>query len=182
MSHLNRFNIYLSSALVLALVCGCQTEETKRNKQLSTLRLHLEVNPDGTERIESVPVYRERPYMVSIEKAAFLTEGNLTEAKVIDVVGGFSISLKFDRQGTWLLDQYTTANRGRHIAIFSQWTPKPGEKLNPGRWLIALQVTQRITDGLLNFTPDATREEADQIVLGLNHVAKKLHGTPQSNW
>jgi hypothetical protein len=28
----------------------------------------------------------------------------------------------------------------------------------------------------LTFTPDATREEADQIVLGLNNVAEKIQG------
>ena len=47
-------------------------------------------------------------------------------------------------------------------------------QLNAGRWLAAPLVQTHITDGLLVFTPDATREEADQIAAGLNTVAKKL--------
>ena len=39
-------------------------------------------------------------------------------------------------------------------------------------------VSKRISDGLFVFTPDASREEADEIVMGLNNVAKKMHG----NW
>jgi len=144
------------------------------------LRLHMEAHPDaGT---QTVPIFRAHPYMITVEKQPFLTEANLEEAKLLDVVGGYSISLKFDRQGTWLLDQYTTANRGRHVAIFCQWDPKPGEKLNQGRWLMAEQISKGITDGMLVFTPDADREEAEQIVTGLSNVGKKLHSSPDSKW
>jgi hypothetical protein len=38
---------------------------------------------------------------------------------------------------------------------------------------------KRISDGVLVFTPDASREEADRIVLGLNNVAKEAQkGVP----
>ena len=30
-----------------------------------------------------------------------------------------------------------------------------------------------MSDGLIQFTPDASREEADDIAIGLNNVAKK---------
>jgi hypothetical protein len=36
-------------------------------------------------------------------------------------------------------------------------------------------MTKRIVDGKLVFTPDATREEADRIVRGLNKIAKEMH-------
>ena len=41
------------------------------------------------------------------------------------------------------------------------------------RWLAAPKISQPITNGLLIFTPDATEEEARQIVQGLNNAAKK---------
>ena len=41
------------------------------------------------------------------------------------------------------------------------------------RWLGAPRVTHRIKDGVLIFTPDTDREEAEQIVLGLNNLAEK---------
>ena len=77
-----------------------------------------------------------------------------------------SIFVQFDRRGTWLLEQYTTANRGRRIAIMSQF--------GQVRWLAAPKISKPITDGTLVFTPDATREEADRIVRGLTNVAKKM--------
>jgi hypothetical protein len=43
------------------------------------------------------------------------------------------------------------------------------------RWLAAPVISHRIGDGVLVFTPDATREEAEEIALGLNNVAKKTH-------
>jgi preprotein translocase subunit SecD len=169
-----RFNLYLIAGLALVMACGCRTEAGKRKQQVSTLRLHLETNPDGSDRVETVPVFRAQPFQVTIEKAPFLTEANILDAKVINTVGGFSISIKYDRQGAWLLDQYTTANRGKHFVILCQWVPKPGGKLNEGRWLSAFHISERLKDGIFVFTPDASHEEAEQIVLGLNNVAKKL--------
>jgi hypothetical protein len=179
--HWNRFNIYLLAALTAFSICGCTTA-AKKKKQLSTFRMHVEVNADSSNRTQAVPIYRAQPFLVTIDKNAFLTEANIVEAKVIDVVGGFDISIKFDRQGTWLLTSYSTANRGHHLAIFCQWTAKPGDKIGPGRWLAAPKVIQPISDGLLVFTPDATREECDQIVLGMNNVARKLKTGSELNW
>src|SRR5258708_7322398 len=162
-----RFNIYLLAALCLVMVCGCSSSDYARKRQLSTIRVHLEVNSDATGHSQIVQVYREHPVSVSIEKEPFLTEANVSEAKIEESLGGFSIRIKFDRQGTWLLEQYSSANPGRHFAIFSQFVNHPGEKVSPGRWLAAPQIPQRIKDGVLTFTPDATREETANIVLGL---------------
>ncbi len=169
-----RFNIYLFAAVVLALVCGCSSEASKRKKRVSTLRIHAEMNADAAGRTEKVKIYRAQPFWMTIEKQPFLEEKFVKEAKVIDVLGGFSLQVQFDRQGTWLLENYTSALRGKHIGIFSQFCGPPDEKLNQGRWVAAPLVQQRITDGLLVFTPDATREEAEEIALGLNNVAKKV--------
>jgi preprotein translocase subunit SecD len=165
-----RFNIYLVLALAAAVACGCRTSpESKAKKQLSTLRLHLETGHDVSVTSEVVPIYRQHPYMVSVDKMPFLNESNVAAAKVVDVVGGFALRIQFDHAGTATLEQYTTANRGRKIAVFSQF----GEELMSVRWLAAPFISRSITDGVFIFTPDATREEAEQIAVGLNNVVKK---------
>ena len=84
---------------------------------------------------------------------------------------GLPSKLNLMRAATWLLEQYSAANPGRHFVIFGQW----GEKLTNGRWLAAPIITRRITGGMLVFTPDCSREEADQLVLGLNNTTKAIH-------
>lgn len=167
----NRFNLYLAFLLALGMATGCNTAHRKEKKIFATLRLHIEVNPDAGHLSGPVLVHG---YSVNVQTEPFLTEANVKHAKVIDVLGGFEISLQFDRQGSWLLEQYTSAGRGRHLAVFSQWSSPPDNKLNKGRWLASPYIPTHITDGMLMFTPDATREEADQIVLGLNNVARKI--------
>jgi len=169
-----RFNIYFTVFIAAALACGCSSEKTKRKRELSTMHIHVEANNDGSNLAESVPIYRDQPFMLTVQTEPFVTEADILEAKVFDALGGFEMSIRFDRQGTWLLNQYTVANFGKHLALYSQWPPKPGEKLNSGRWIAAPKITTHITDGVIIFTPDATREEAEQIALGLNNVAKKL--------
>jgi hypothetical protein len=36
-------------------------------------------------------------------------------------------------------------------------------------------INHRIGDGVLVFTPDATRDECEEIAIGLNNVSKKVH-------
>jgi hypothetical protein len=163
-----RFNTYLLLALCSLIAGGCQTDKSdkspksKGKKDLCTLQVHIEVNSDGSNRNEPVPIYRAKPVLVNVEKLPFITEKNVVSAALIDEQGGFAIQIQFDRQGTWLLEQYSAVNRGRHIAILSDF----GEV----RWLAAPLLTKRIPNGLLSFTPDATREEAERIVRCLNNV------------
>jgi len=174
MVHRNRFNIYLVLGLCVGLAWGCQSPETKKKKELAALRLHIETNPHGMQQTEVASILRENPFEVTVEKTPFLTDGSVAEAKIVNAVGGFAISIQFNREGKWLLEQYTAANHGRKIAVYCQF----GKDLAQHRWLAAPVISKRISDGLLVFTPDASREEAEEIVLGLNNVAKKMHG----NW
>ena len=168
----NRFNTYFLVGLVAWVVCGCSSSGDKKSKKLlATLRLHAEANRDSTKSTESIPVYREKPVWVNIAKHPFLTEGMVASASVVDVVGGFALRIQFDHQGTTLLEETTIANRGRKIASFCQF----GEDLRDFRWLAAPVINQPIHDGVLIFTPDANREEAGEIAVGLNNVAKKVH-------
>jgi len=172
--HLHRFNIYLTAALVLVVLSGCQTPESKRKNVLATFRLYQEVNRDPAGHSQEVPIYRAHPYKLTIADAPFLGEGNVKAAKVVDVLGGFALQIEFDRRGTWLFEQYTAGSRGKHIGVFSQFVEPNEEELNEGRWLAAPLMQAPITNGVFIFTPDATRQEAEAVALGLNNVAKKL--------
>src|SRR5262249_27822910 len=154
--------IYLSLALAAAMLCGCRThkddKETAEKKLLSTLRVHIEATPDGATHTTQVPIYRASPVELTVEEDPFLTEAHVASARVVGVLGGFDIQIQLNRQGSWLLQEYSATNPGKHYAIFSQF----GEKGKLSRWLAAPQFSKVISDGLIQFTPDASREEADQ--------------------
>jgi preprotein translocase subunit SecD len=164
-----RFNLYLALIAVLGLFSGCHSFGHKEPD--AALRVHIQTNPDGLDTSQStsqtVSVLRSDPVAVTIARNPVLTEANIVAATVKDTPGGFAIVIQFDENGTWTLEQFSAANPGGHFAIFGQW----GGKLINGRWLAAPLITHRIADGVLSFTPDATRAEADQLVLGLTHVA-----------
>ena len=88
------------------------------------------------------------------------------EATVVEAVGGFMLRIQYDRHGTGVLEIATHRMRNQHIAIHSSFPET--------RWLAAPIIDGPISNGLLVFTPDATREEADRIAKGLNALAKKL--------
>jgi preprotein translocase subunit SecD len=171
----SRFNTYLLSVVALALVSGCHTRGDK--KEIATLRVHLEVMAESMDFSTSVPIYRAKPVMVTVDKSPFLSEANVAGAKVVDVPGGFKLEIHFDHRGTWLLESYTTTNPGKHFAIFSAFE---FQKKKEGRWLGAPIQSRRISNGILAFTPDATREEAEQIVRGLTNIAKE--NQDKSKW
>ena len=154
--------------LILAPVTGCQTgENSGRKKEASTLRLFLEANQEGTGGNGAVPIYRQAPVYLNVDKTPFLDEGNVLGSSVVDTLGSFAVEVHFDQHGTFVLDNITTANKGRHFAIFGQF--------GAARWLAAPVITRRIPNGTIVFTPDASREEAERLVRGLNSVAKALH-------
>ncbi|MGO9587814.1 MAG: SecDF P1 head subdomain-containing protein [Limisphaerales bacterium] len=164
-----RFNIYLALAVLLGLACGCQT--SKKKTPTAALRVHIEVSPEPGGTSQSISVLRADPVLVTIKREPILTEANIVSARVINARGGFAIEIKFDENGTWLLEQYSAANPGGHFVIGGKWSEKPGES----RWLAAPVISRRISDGVLVFTADCEREEADQLVLGLNEIAKENH-------
>jgi preprotein translocase subunit SecD len=158
------FNVYLLAALLaMAGLLGCKS---MKKEETATLRLHLEVNPATAAKNGPVPIGRSNTAYVNIENDDFLTEAQVSKAALVDNVGGFAIMIQFDQKGTWILEQYSTANLGRRVAIISYF----GE----ARWLAAPIMEKPIKDGVLIFTPDASHEEADKIVRGLNAVAREM--------
>ncbi|HUC84587.1 MAG TPA: hypothetical protein VL970_05285, partial [Candidatus Acidoferrales bacterium] len=101
-----------------------------------------------------------------------LTEADVTAARLLDAPGGFAIELKFEETAGWRLEQFTAINPGKHLVIYGHWGDKPEE----GRWLAAPVIVHRIANSTLIFTPDASREEAEQFVKELNAGAQKNAG------
>jgi hypothetical protein len=181
MIRLTGFNLYLLAALMLAAVWGCSTPESQRKKQVATLRLYEEVARTPMSQTQEVLVFTNPPIKMTISPQPFVSEKNVAEAKVIDVVGGYAISIQFDHEGTLLLEQFTSTLHGHHIAVFSQFNhPPEDKKLNQGRWLAAPQISTHIADGHLSFMPNATRDEAERIARGLNNIAAK--SSPTTKW
>jgi len=173
-----RFNTYFWLILGAAVLAwGCHTGSSQKKAPKSgyrILRLHLEVNPDGTDKSSTITVGRQSTFQVNVEKVPFLDEQHLVRASVVeDELGGFAIRVQFNRQGTWLLEQYTVSHKGKRIAVFSE--------LDTLRWLAAPLITRSLADGVFTFTPDATREEVDNLVLGLNGTVKKLRNRTTLN-
>jgi hypothetical protein len=98
-------------------------------KEQSTIRLYLEGNRADVAGTGTVLVTRHRfPY--TIEREPFLTEDDLRKVVMVNDPGpngGYSIELIFNEHGALMLDMLTTANKGRHIVVFSQF-PHPGYK------------------------------------------------------
>lgn len=159
------FNLYF--VLCASLLAACKTtEQSKQGREASTLRVYLEVGSSAQAQQSGVPIFRKAPVMVNIDREPFLTELDVSEAAVVEAPGGFSIRVTFNRHGALILENVSTTNKGRRAAIQSSFKET--------RWLAAPVLSNRISNGVLVFAPDATREEAERIVRGLNNVAAKV--------
>lgn len=158
------FNTYLLAGLVALLAGGCAGPSKDAKRVVSSLRLHLEVNPNPAGQSTKANIGRSDPLAVNVDPQAFLTELQVEKASVLDALGGFAIALQFNSDGAILLEQYTGAYNGRRMAIAAEF----GEF----RWIAAPVIRQRLANGQLVFTPDLTREEAERFVRGLNRVAE----------
>ena len=157
-------------ALTLAAGCGT-TEERQRKKDLSTLRIHLE-SDQRSEFASAISVYRTAPMRLNIEREPVLDETQVIGALLVEQPVGFGVEVKFNRQGSWILEKLSVTGKGRHLAIFSHF--------GPARWLAAPVIEGKNQSGQLIFTPDATREEAERFVRGLNNAARKMES--KENW
>jgi len=173
---LTPFNNYLVAAGLLCLALGCASSgsDSKKpsKKEATGLRLFLETSQDPGAKGNAVPIYRAHPMPVNVERTWFIDEGDVMQAAVVDVVGGFAIQIQFNFHGALALENATVTHRGLRIAVWANW--------NQTRWLAAPMISAPLKDGVLTFTPDATREESDRIVRGLNNLAEKLGNKPKS--
>ena len=167
-----RFNLYFLPAALWLLVSGCALWHHEHAFG-AVLRIHGESESSATGSTKSISVLRSQPMTINIATDPILTESDVAGAKLVDSPGGgFSVEVTFEETGGWSLEQYTAGNPGKHLAIFAQWS----DKKEDGRWLAAPLVIRRMGGGVLTFTPDASHEEAEQLVKALNVDAKRNSG------
>ena len=166
------FNLYLLLfvAIMLAAAGGCKSDKDTGDKHLASLRIHVENRAQLPGEGKTISVIRSNPVLVTINVEPVLTEANILKATLLDSPVGYAVEIQFDEMGTLQYEQYTAAYQGKHLAIFGQWS----DEATNSRWLAAPLITQRVRNGVLAFTPDASHEEAKQLVIGLNNMAKKL--------
>ncbi|HTR44001.1 MAG TPA: hypothetical protein VMH87_20500 [Pseudomonadales bacterium] len=175
-----RFNLFLGLSALAGLLAGCGAMSTlglEKDEPMGAMRVHIELSPNNlsasSETAETVKVLRTDPVDIIIDKDPVLTENNLLAVKVIKTPFSPAIEARFDENGTWILEQYSAANPGRHFVIFAQW----GKDMKDGRWIAAPLITKRLNDGILTFTPDMSTNETDQLITGLNNVIKQFQTT-----
>jgi hypothetical protein len=187
------FNIYLCSVLVI-VAAGCHAlhlDSLDMKKEYSTLRVYLESANGSSSGGSTVLVTRDKIPMV-VDPEPFLTEEDLAKATLVDNPDGtYAIRVQFNDHGTLVLDMQTTSSRGRNLVIYSQWPPRgwkeptnqkeadtaKAAEADPTKprmkgWLSAVLIRRGITGGSFQFTPDATHEESERIVRGLNNMVK----------
>lgn len=168
-----RFNLYLALFLLLPL-CGCSWVQKKQKEKAAAVRIHTEARVSVPGMTQTVALFRSTPVEVTVDVEPVLTEASVLAAQLMETQGGFAVRVRFDETGGWALDQATARNPGKHLVIFGQW----GEKASEGRFLAAPLITQRNGSAEISFTPDASREEMQEFVDGLNNLARLMH-TPQ---
>ena len=162
------FNGFLALAVIAVLTNCATSEESKRKKEMSTLRIHVESDPGNADRTSAISVIRASPILLNIDREAVLDESDVAAATLVGQADGlYSVEIQLTRRGGWILERTSVANRGKHLALFSAF----GDQ---ARWLAAPLITAKNSSGRLVFTPDATYEESKRFVNGLNNMAKKL--------
>ena len=178
--HRSAFNLFFGLLMTMA-AAGCatgadapkkpkdekekKTQDAKPDKQASSLRLHMEATSGGVGSGQ-IKVLRTNAITLSVERSPFVDEGFIEEARVVEGIGGHMIYIRYNSQGALRLQMWTASNPGRHVAVWAKWTE--------ARWIAAPIPPKPLEDGAIVFTPDASREESERIVRGLNNVAIKL--------
>lgn len=161
------FNFLLAIFIAAAMaVAGCASKDDGKGKPLKHIRVHVESRHDIQERALVAEIGGPGALKFSVEKLPILNEVHVERAALVDQPEGFQMRLKFDSLGTRILESYSSAALGKHFAIM---TEIDGET----RWIAAPLVRGRLGDGVLTFTPLASREDMERLVAGLNAEVEK---------
>ena len=168
------FNSYLLLSLLPVLGIGCQTEKSKEEHEYATFTVHVEIRDRQSDSAKLISVLRSSPMTLTVDKEPFLNESMVKSAKVIDIPdGGFQLQIEFTKHGGLILEQASARSLGKRFAIYSEFGRQTARQVFPqARWLAAPKIEKRISNGMLTFTPDADRKEADEIALALNNLVR----------
>lgn len=137
-------------------------KKAKKPKPLKFIRVHVEARHDLPERSLTAQIGKDSTRMkINVEKLPILNETHVEAVALLEQIGGFQIRIKFNSIGAKILESYTAAAVGRHLAIVIDVDEE-------AKWIALPLIRTRIGDGVLAFSPDASREIADRLVTGLN--------------
>ena len=141
-------------------------KKEKKPKLIKSVRIYVETKHDIEERSLPAVVGRSSPMKFLVEKLPILNEVHVENAVLLDQPGSFQVMIKFNSLGSRILESYTAAAAGRHLLVMTEIEEE-------GRWIAAPLIRRRLGDGKLVFTPDASREDMDRLVKGLNQLVEK---------
>jgi hypothetical protein len=164
----NLFNIILLGAC-LGLAAGCKTglKSKLKAEDATTLSCFIEAHPGLGDRTMPVRVGRNNPVSLTVEASPYIREINVLKAEAWDTTdGGVAIRLELDRFGSRKLEIASVMHRGRRMAVMVQFPES--------RWIDIVELNRKQSDGVLILYPDASPEEVDRIVKGLNLLAEAI--------
>lgn len=175
------FNTFFQGGLLLLLLTGCATtpeakQAKEAEKDVSIVRLFTELRDESMVGTK-VSLPRSNPMEIAIDKEPFADERDVARADVVKALGGFAIRIEMTQHGRMTLEGASVSRAGLKLVIFGQWTT--GKEATVQRWLGGPVMRRALRDGVIVFTPDCDKEEADRFVRGLNNVAIKLENQPK---
>ena len=81
--------------LALALAAGCASRQKKKDEEISTIRLHMEVNPQMVRRNMQVSIVRAQPVLITVGESYVMHEGYLNRAEIIEANGVHNVRLQW---------------------------------------------------------------------------------------
>lgn len=136
-----------------------------QTKSKATVAIYLEGSPVEEGRVIPIEIFRAAPRVLHIYRSPTIgmdSFDTLTLRETVD--GGHVLHITLNRSGTLYLENLSISQRGKRLVIGASF----GENNPQLRWLSALLISEKISNGNLIFTPDASIAECKQIVDGVN--------------
>jgi len=150
----------LCCTLSASLFVGCALFKSKTEG--STVRLYEQADSAlPAEQVRTVEIPHAE-LKLAVSQFPTLTEQDVQSAELYDTAGGKAVFIRFDPNGSIMLDEMTTRLRGKYIAVMIDNRPVSA-------WL----VDQRIVNGQFLIEGDLTDQEAKKVVDDLNKLSKK---------
>ncbi len=166
----------LLSTLILAIGCNYAnySVETKRNK--AQFAFFIEGFPRQGEETKLLKFHQAKPKFIHIDPNPVLKgdSGMLTSSKVIDTEDGLhAIQLDFTTLGQSVMEHITTNYRARRLyVVVAQSDVQSKTNKIIMRCIGAKYIQQTVSAPYMVFTPDASREESENIVNLANKTLK----------
>lgn len=147
----------LAALAVCWLAAGCKEEK-------ATLRIFLQASDRLPEAHRKVVVLRNPPMNIIINPVSEVSEHDLLSAKAVKTPTQKLLVLQFDPHGQRAIETFTAEHRGELYVMTINAIP-----------IAAPLIREVVHDGILTVVVDATDEELDKMVKGLDFASKDAH-------